>query len=329
MKVNIPRKDQRSEIGADGRPPEDGNQDCVPTALAAMAQALLGRPFTGDGFHDSAYGQGYLGLQNPARYVALMAANGLDMTYLDDAPARLVARAVAEINAGHPVLLAIPSDWGANPPRSQFAHMVAGCDTPDANTLVAMNPWGGFYQSQPLSWWQDRLARCSYQGIWIVKKGTPMTDTSGLGSGFAAFAQAHSLTCVSRDSAGRGEHTYAQDKGGASTFAAFAPTAEFPTGVILYYNQGTGEITPNKAPWVAAALWNRGEALRQQADQAESDLTAARQQITQLQAQVTQLHTQVTELQQQLGATGGADGNAAADQAIKALATALAAVKPS
>ena len=322
MKVNVPLKDQRTEIGADGRSPEDGNQDCVPTSLAAMAQALLGQPFTGDAFHDTVYGQGYLGLQNPARYVSLMAANGLDMAYLGDTPARLLARAVAEIDAGHPVLLAIPSDWGANPPRSQFAHMVAGCDTPDANTLVAMNPWGGFYQSQPLSWWQDRLARCSYQGIWIVKKGTPMTDTSGLGSGFAAFAQTHSLVCVSRDSAGQGEHTYALDKGGASTFAAFAPTAEFPTGVVLYYNQSTGEITPNKAPWVAMALWNRGEALRQQADQARADLTTARQQVTQLQAQVAQL-------QQQLGAAGAATGNDAAEQAIKALATALAAVKPS
>jgi len=328
MKVNVPLKDQRTEIGADGRSPEDGNQDCVPTALAAMAQALLSQPFTGDTFHDTVYGQGYLGLQNPARYVALMAADGLDMTYLADTPARLVARAVAEIAAGHPVLLAIPSDWGATPLHSQFAHMVAGCDTPDPNTLVAMNPWGGFYQSQPLSWWQDRLARCSYQGIWIVKKGTPMTDTSGLGSGFASFAQAHSLTCVSRDSAGQGEHTYAQDKGGVSTFAAFAPTAEFPTGVVLYYSQSTGEITPNKAPWVAMALWNRGEALRQQADQARADLTAAQTHVTQLQAQVAQLRSQVAQLQQQLGATGAASGNDAADQAIKALATALAAVKP-
>lgn len=110
---------------------------------------------------------------------------------------------------------------------------------------------------------------------------TPVStvDVKGLGSGFARFAQAHNLSCVSRDASGQGEHTYARDKNGkASTFASFAPTAEFADGVILYYDEATGEITPTKAPWVAAALW-------QELDAANAQVTALSKEITRLNQQ--------------------------------------------
>ncbi len=53
----------------------------------------------------------------------------------------LYGRACAEISAGRPVLLSIPSDWNNNPPRSPYAHMVAGYDvSSNGGTLTAMNP---------------------------------------------------------------------------------------------------------------------------------------------------------------------------------------------
>ncbi|MFI5272070.1 MAG: hypothetical protein ACHQ4H_03445, partial [Ktedonobacterales bacterium] len=60
------------------------------------------------------------------------------------------------------------------PPHSSFAHMVAGCDLPDGNSLTAMNPWGGFYQTQPRAWWQERIAHCAYRSVWsLARKAAP------------------------------------------------------------------------------------------------------------------------------------------------------------
>ena len=76
MRIACPRVDQRCEIGSDGWPPENGNMDCVPAALASMARGLnpaLTGTITGDGLHDAVYGQGYIGLMDPARFVGVLA----------------------------------------------------------------------------------------------------------------------------------------------------------------------------------------------------------------------------------------------------------------
>lgn len=182
MKIPVPLQDQRTEKTFDGHPPEDGNMDCVPTSLAAMCQGLLGGSYSGDDLHDRVYGQGYKGMQDPARFAGLLGSFGLAVTRVNGRPAALVSRACAEVAAGHPVLLAIPSDWGNEPPHSQFAHMIAGCDLPDADHLTAMNPWGGFYQTQTRAWWQERITHCSYQSIWILaKKETQVSNNIPVG----------------------------------------------------------------------------------------------------------------------------------------------------
>ena len=171
MVLNCPIVDQRHEVGSDGRPPEDGNMDCVPASLASMARGLkpeLTGMITADGLHDAAYGQGYVGMQNPADFVPLLAPYGLLITPYRGPASALIARAVREIQAGHPVLLSIPSDWGNTPPTSKYAHMVAGFKTTAAGSLTAMNPWTASNQTQTLAWWTDRLARCAYQGIWVM-----------------------------------------------------------------------------------------------------------------------------------------------------------------
>ena len=173
MRVAVPIGNQRTEVGKDGRPPEDGNMDCVPEALAKRTQALTRRAVTGDELHDAVYGQGYVGLQDPARFVSILAERfGMKLIGPVTGSAQaLYGRAVAEIVAGRPVLLSIPSDWNNNPPRSPYAHMVAGCDIGgNGATLTAMNPWTAAYQAESAAWWVERFDRCAYKAIWSMER---------------------------------------------------------------------------------------------------------------------------------------------------------------
>jgi hypothetical protein len=192
MRINAPLIDQRAERGSDGRPPEDGNMDCVPVALASMARGLRpelsGVPggdaprITGDGLHDAVYGQGYVGMQDPAKFYGVLSSSEYGVRIRayragtvpsGDAPAaQLYAYAAEAVYGGRPVLLSIPSDWNNEPPRSAFAHMVAACDVTDhlGTHLTAMNPWGGFYQTQARAWWVERLDRCAYKAAWVMER---------------------------------------------------------------------------------------------------------------------------------------------------------------
>jgi hypothetical protein len=325
MKIDVPLKDQRTERINDGRPPEDGNMDCVPTSLAAMCQALLGGFYSGDSLHDQVYGQGYTGLQDPARYVDLLARLGLSMARIEAAPADLVARACDAIASGHPVLLSIPSDWNDQPPTSPYAHMVAGCDVPDPNTLTAMNPWGGFYQTQPRAWWQERLARCSYHGIWIVQKGSP--TMSGIPAGWRDDGA--TLTAPNGHQVVRGFRYFIR------TASAWAPEnvpleEERHLESVEYHSPSLGP--GSRQLFLRTALrWNNAtegvkeEDLGTELFALEARYSAAQQQTAQAQAQLTAADQQVAQLQQQLAALKSSQTPAA--QAIEALAAALATVK--
>ncbi|WIG59484.1 MAG: hypothetical protein OJF49_002231 [Ktedonobacterales bacterium] len=296
--MNVPLKDQRTEPTSDGHPPEDANMDCVPTALAAMCQGLLGGFYSGDALHDAAYGQGYVGMQDPARFTDQLARYGLRMQRVSGAADALVARAATEIGAGHPVLLAIPSDWNDEPPTSRYAHMVAGCDAPDAATLVAMNPWGGFYQRQSRAWWTERLAHCVYQGIWIVEKvernqmdnWTDSSDANGV---------------AARDQHGNelryGQATYVlANKTTANAVAGLAPQA-YPFG---------GDFAVTALEDATALIYGK-------ASNVVSHVTGDAG------AVICGLYQQLAQLQQQ----PPAPGDDAANAAIKALAAALASLR--
>jgi hypothetical protein len=61
MLINVPAADQRTEVGNDGRAPEDGNEDCVPESLACTARGLT-RP----GLHASVgYSRIRIGAEQP------------------------------------------------------------------------------------------------------------------------------------------------------------------------------------------------------------------------------------------------------------------------
>src|SRR5258706_12106916 len=113
MKVPCVLVDQRRQVGNDGRAPEDGNEDCVPAAVDAFIRGFYpGATITADGLHDIAYNEGYIGLQDPARYAAIAGQFGIAMGYLMSSADTLVKFAVSHIQQGHGVLLTIPSDWG-------------------------------------------------------------------------------------------------------------------------------------------------------------------------------------------------------------------------
>lgn len=298
MYVNCPLIDQRTQLGTDGRAPEDGTKDCVPASLASMAAALLGTPQDADAYHDAVYGQGYLGMQDPAAYVSYLASKGLTLTCFTGTPADLLTHALACIRAHTPVLLSIPSDWDANPPTSADAHMVAGCDVDssagsdwDHLTITAMNPWGtagdGYthaaYQTQTLNWWTQRLTACSYKAIWV------MTRTAGGGS--------------------MGVPSGWHDDGTTLTAPNGVPTSgAIRTYVVTRQPQWPAEVQPVASLYGTAGGWQQefAASVSLVCDKANNDavsehpgpdyaaeLSAAKQQIAQLQARITTLENTV------------------------------------
>lgn len=187
--------------------------DCVPTALASMARGLnpaLAGKITGDGLHDAVYGQGYVGLMDPARFVTVLAEQyGMRLVgpIVGSAQA-LYGRACSEISAGHPVLMSIPSDWDSNPPMSQYAHMVAGCDVQNNGaSATAMNSWLDDYQTETAAWWIERFDRCAYKALWYMERIVvasvwhKQADGSGkddaghaCGGGIMSYLEEHGLT---------------------------------------------------------------------------------------------------------------------------------------
>ncbi|HEX6798678.1 MAG TPA: hypothetical protein VF116_13300 [Ktedonobacterales bacterium] len=320
MKIAVPLKDQRVEQTTDGRPPEDGNMDCVPTSLAAMCQALTGRLTSGDDLHDRVYGQGYVGMQDPARFAGLLDSLGVSMARVGGDAASLVARAASEIAAAHPVLLSIPSDWGDEPPHSQYAHMVAGCDVPDANSLTAMNPWGGFYQTQSRAWWAERLAHCSYSGIWVLaKKETPVA-TNGIPSGW--HDDGATLTAPNGHHVVRGFRMYVLAN---SWDAANVPLEDERWIDPLSWTDPKSGAGARQIFASVALRWTQTTNVLREVLGAE--LLAAEQHIGAQAQQIAALQAQLKQQQGQTGQTGQAGQDTAAEQAVRALAAALATVK--
>lgn len=322
MKIPVPLKDQRTEKTFDGHPPEDGNMDCVPTSLAAMCQGLLGGSYSGDDLHDRVYGQGYTGMQDPARFASLLGGFGIAMARVNGSPAALVARACAEIAAAHPVLIAIPSDWGDEPPHSPFAHMVAGCDLPDADHLTAMNPWGGFCQTQSRAWWQERIAHCSYQAIWILaKKETHVSNNIPAGW----HDDGATLTAPNGHRVVLGFRQYILTN--AWNPADQPLEEERHLERVEWHNPGLG--AGSRQIFVKTVLrWNNAREGVQR-EWVGAELQAVEQQLADAQHQLAEAQTQAqahTQPQAQPPAPLSA-GDQAAVQAMRALAAALAVIK--
>lgn len=172
--TSYPMVNQLQSFTVDGQPDEDSRMNCVSAALAsAMDFKTPYGPFSPDALKDAVYGQGYIGPQSPAHYAAssYITSKGVELVQHTGDGAQLVALLHEVIAKGSPLLGTIPSNWATPYPDplhpSGSTHVVAFYPDPTAptGTLSAMNPWGGFRQNQPDSWWAPRLC---YGGVWAI-----------------------------------------------------------------------------------------------------------------------------------------------------------------
>lgn len=166
--TGLPLVNQLQSPTTDGQPDENARENCVPSSLAAAFSFLLQRQIEPDTIHDLVYGQGYVGVQSAATYVAYAAKLGIRLTPVNGAPAALLPIIHQQLALRHPVIATIPSQW-ANPwTGNGYTHVVCFAGA-GVGVLRAMNPWGGFWQDENDAWWQARLA---YNQIWIVSLAT-------------------------------------------------------------------------------------------------------------------------------------------------------------
>lgn len=174
--------DQLNEPTMDGMPDENANDNCVAASIAEALHILTGQTFDGDELKDAVYGAGYVGFQSAARYVQYCQDHGVTLTAHNDTQAGLVATIHAEVSAGHPVVLTMPSQWGTpypdpvHPSGSTHVGVAVGFGPGE---IRVMNPWHAFWQDQPDSWWEPRL--CEGQ-VWIMQKAS--SSMSGVPSGW-------------------------------------------------------------------------------------------------------------------------------------------------
>lgn len=144
--------------------------DCVPTSLAAAASYLLGHILSPVQLKDAVYGASYYGGTSPGRYSNYLRSLGVGMGTVSGSGSGIVGAAINNIKRGIPTAVAIPSSWNSNSGSSTHEVVFAGYNA-GSGSLIAMNPWGGFWQSASPAWWAPRI-RYGY--------GNPMTK---MGSG--------------------------------------------------------------------------------------------------------------------------------------------------
>jgi hypothetical protein len=185
----FPVINQINERADSGRLEINDNDDCVPCSTAACLTQLTGVHHTGSELKDAVYGIDYRGVTDPARYIDYAARLGVQMTVEYGEPAQLVALIHQAIAAGHPILVTMPWPWDRAAEVAQshplvqtygITHEGAACGVGDGWIRV-MNPWGGFFQDQPDSWWQARLC---YGKVYVLKKvgvpaGQPPVQVAG------------------------------------------------------------------------------------------------------------------------------------------------------
>jgi len=175
----FPLLNQRVEVS-------NANDDCVFTSSASIVRYLTGnKTITGSDLKamDSDYGASYTGFASESKIVDTLAKLGVKMVQVQK-PAQqgLLDELHWQIEHYHqPCIITMPSQWNSAPldpatgklragwnPRtySGYSHVgvMVGSGT---GYLRCMNPWGGFYQDQPDSWWAQRLLTGS---IWVASK---------------------------------------------------------------------------------------------------------------------------------------------------------------
>lgn len=302
---------QLSAPTTDGAPDENARENCVPTSLACGLRPLTGRVYEPDQLKDAVYGQGYTGTQAAAHYVAYCAAQGVRLASYNGAQSALVAELHAQISAGHPCLVTMPSNWGTAPadPVHPSGYTHVGCAVGCADGVIeVMNPWGGFWQTETDEWWAARLC---YGQIWILSLESSASVPTGPTGGATMWKDAGNGVAV--DSRGvRAEHAMA-------TYLLAHPSlgdvvAGWTSGETYY--DGTHSMLPLEGDTVLQWDTARGSvaemggevavALYNQAQSAKATATAAQMANAALTANKADLLNQITALQQRVTAAEAA-----------------------
>lgn len=322
--------DQLSPTTLDGLPNNDANDDCVPTSIAEGLHILTGNTFDGDELKDAVYGAGYVGFQAAADYVRYCADQGVSLTPHDDTQAGLIATIHAEVGAGHPVVVTMPSMWGTAPTDpvhpSGYTHVgVMVGDGP--GTLRCMNPWGGFWQDQPDDWWAARLC---YGQVWIMQKvsATVSSVPAGWTDDGTQLTAPNGETCTLgfRDfvlNAAGGwqpwnwplQSAYGADPLEISNPALGGGTRQVFRATVLEWTSARSVF----AAWVGQEFIAVQEALATE----QASASAANAQVSALQTQVAQLTSQIKQLENQTPAPVPPAPLTPVEQAAIALGNAL------
>lgn len=204
----FPLVNQLQSPTLDHAPDENARENCVPSSICAALDYLTGKTYEPDAIKDAVYGQGYTGGQSAAHYIAYAARQGVTLRSVRGSQSQLVTTIRSELQAGHPVLVTMPSQWGTAPADpvhpSGWTHVGVMCGY-GPGVLRCMNPWGGFWQDQSESWWAARLC---YGEVWPLSGGAMSSDyepVSGsdwmrdkrtgntCGAGIYRYAVAHNL----------------------------------------------------------------------------------------------------------------------------------------
>jgi hypothetical protein len=164
--------DQLHEATADGHLSENARMNCVPTSVAAAMSWLLDRHFDGDQLKHAVYGEHYLGLTSPNRYVTFARSQGVLLRRITaDSQRGLVDRLKDLLNRGVPTLVTMPAAWQkapADPLHPQATtHVSVAVGLGPQGQIRVMNPWGGFWQEGDDDYWAARLC---YGELWTLER---------------------------------------------------------------------------------------------------------------------------------------------------------------
>lgn len=307
--------DQLADATMDGLPDENANDNCVPTSVAEGLHILTDKVYDGDELKDAVYGQGWTGFQSAARYVAYCSERGVTLAPHNDTQAGLVATIHAQVDAGHPVIVTMPSQWGTAPADpvhpSGSTHVGLAVGT-GPGELRVMNPWHGFYQDQSDAWWQARL--CEGQ-VWPMQKSSGgATAMSGVPA--VAWSDTGSvLTAPNGKTCGHGIRAHIMGESWpaelwpvtAEEWDAVGVHQDFrnggdadAAGRRLTWHDADNSITESALPSPAVGLQSQLSAAQTAEASAQSAAQSAQASAASLNTQLVAANSQIAQLQQQI-----------------------------
>jgi hypothetical protein len=272
-----------------GKLDNNASWDCVPASLSDGLTWLTGHPYHEGELKAAIYGARYQGGQAASAYVGYCEKQGVDLAPYNAEPAHLVEKIHQELEARHPVIATIPSEWGiprADQKPGYTTHVVIFCGY-GPGALRADNPWiAPEWHDGDDAYWEARL--CDFQ-VWVMTdKGQPAGAVVPQGwhdDGTALTAPNGQKVVLGFRSYILSHDWYPKDVPQAAEVASPGGSEQRFRYTILTYSPAAN-IVPHDA-----------------VDTLEAEVTALQTQLSAAQTQVSDLQTQVATLQAQLSST--------------------------